>query len=66
MIPGIVCHVLLCETDAGLALVDTGLGTHDYADPSRMGTPRFLLRPERNDSNSAIRRSRSTDSRLWT
>ena len=28
----LVCHVLLLETaDAGLVLVDTGLGTADYA-----------------------------------
>ena len=53
--PGIVCHVLLCETNDGLALVDTGLGTFDYADPSRMGPVRHLLRPEMNEANSAIR-----------
>jgi glyoxylase-like metal-dependent hydrolase (beta-lactamase superfamily II) len=35
----LVCHVLLLETtDAGLVLVDTGLGTADYADmSSRLG-----------------------------
>ena len=35
----LVCHVLLLETsDAGLVLVDTGLGSADYQDmPSRLG-----------------------------
>ena len=54
-VSGAVCHVLLCETDVGLALVDTGLGTFDYSDPSRMGPVRHLMRPEMNEANSAIR-----------
>ena len=32
-----VCHVLLIETNDGLVLVDTGLGTGDIADPKRLG-----------------------------
>jgi glyoxylase-like metal-dependent hydrolase (beta-lactamase superfamily II) len=32
-----VCHVLLIETDDGLVLVDTGLGTGDIANPKRLG-----------------------------
>jgi glyoxylase-like metal-dependent hydrolase (beta-lactamase superfamily II) len=32
-----VCHCLLIESDAGLVLVDTGLGTRDIADPRRLG-----------------------------
>ncbi len=32
---GMVCHVLLIETEAGLVLVDTGLGTADVAEPKR-------------------------------
>lgn len=51
----IVCHVLLCETDDGLALVDSGLGTFDFAQPRRMGVARFLLRPDRDDDKTAIR-----------
>ncbi len=50
----IVCHVLLCETDDGLVLVDSGVGRHDFADPKRMGPARFLLRPDRNDAETAI------------
>ncbi len=32
----IVCHCLLIESDRGLILVDTGLGTRDVANPARM------------------------------
>lgn len=32
-----VCHCLLIETEAGLALVDTGLGLHDIDDTGRLG-----------------------------
>ena len=51
----IVCHVLLCETDDGLVLVDSGLGTFDFAQPARMGPARFMLRPDRDDAKTAIR-----------
>jgi glyoxylase-like metal-dependent hydrolase (beta-lactamase superfamily II) len=42
-----VCHCLLIETDAGLVLVDTGLGLDDVAHPyRRFGvTYKLLLRP---------------------
>ncbi len=49
----IVCHVLLCETDEGLVLVDSGLGRADFADPKRMGPGRFLTRPARADAETA-------------
>lgn len=49
----VVCHVLLCETPDGLVLVDSGLGRRDLADPRRMGPARFLLRPDKHDSNTA-------------
>jgi len=32
-----VCHCLLVETDEGLVLVDTGIGTHDIEHPSGLG-----------------------------
>src|SRR3954453_11774350 len=32
-----VCHCLLVETDDGLALVDTGIGLDDIANPPRLG-----------------------------
>ena len=38
----LVCHVLLIETQDGLVLVDTGLGTRDLANPQRLGRA-FLL-----------------------
>lgn len=50
----IVCHVLLCETDDGLVLVDSGLGRQDFAQPQRMGPARFLLRPQRDDARTAV------------
>ena len=33
----LVCHCLLAETHDGLALVDTGIGLFDIADPARLG-----------------------------
>ncbi|MFP2904182.1 MBL fold metallo-hydrolase [Pyxidicoccus sp. 3LFB2] len=38
-----VCHCLVLETRQGLVLVDTGLGTQDLQDPSRLGQ-RFIRR----------------------
>ncbi|MFP2927042.1 MBL fold metallo-hydrolase [Pyxidicoccus sp. 3LG] len=38
-----VCHCLVLETRQGLVLVDTGLGTRDLQDPSRLGR-RFMAR----------------------
>ena len=32
-----VCHVLVIETDDGLALVDTGLGLRNMFAPARVG-----------------------------
>ncbi len=54
----LACHVLLIETPtSGLVLVDTGLGTADYADlPSRLGGE-FVYgyaRPKRDPSLAAI------------
>ncbi|MCW2839461.1 MAG: hypothetical protein JWR55_944 [Aeromicrobium sp.] len=52
----LVCHVLLCESDDGLVLVDSGLGVGDYADPKRrMGPSRRLLHPRMDDSLTALR-----------
>ena len=51
----LVCHVLLIETSDGLALVDTGLGTDDIANPKRLGQPfRALVAPELRQSETAI------------
>lgn len=55
----LVCHVLLVETPAdGLVLVDTGLGTSDYADiTSRLGIgfAKGYARPKLDPSLAAIR-----------
>lgn len=51
----LVCHVLLCETEAGLVLVDTGFGTPDLADPARrLGPARFLLRLAGDPAETAL------------
>lgn len=48
----LVCHCMLIESDAGLILVDTGIGTRDIADPHRRlseflrGLTNPRLRPE--------------------
>jgi hypothetical protein len=53
-----VCHCLLIETHDGLALVDTGLGLDDIAQPQRLGrrwvrqTAPRLDRPKRRSSRS--------------
>lgn len=35
----LVCHCLVIESEAGLILVETGLGTEDIANPKRLGKP---------------------------
>ncbi|MFI1732643.1 MBL fold metallo-hydrolase [Streptomyces acidicola] len=53
---GLVCHVLLVETDNGLVLIDSGLGLKDAADPAgRFGTARFYVRPAFDTTEAAIR-----------
>src|SRR5262245_23144637 len=48
-----VCHCLIIETNDGLVLVDTGLGTRDIADPESLGRAflrRSLPRLDRNET----------------
>ncbi|MFX0579191.1 MBL fold metallo-hydrolase [Nocardia nepalensis] len=53
---GLVCHVLLLETDTGLVLVDSGLGLRDAADPGpRFGPGRYYVRPRFDENEAAIR-----------
>jgi glyoxylase-like metal-dependent hydrolase (beta-lactamase superfamily II) len=51
-----VCHCLLVESDAGLILVDTGMGTADLADPrARLGKGfAAMMRPRRDPSETAL------------
>ena len=51
-----VCHCLVIETNAGLVLVETGLGTADVADPSRRlrRTWRMLARPSLDPASTAV------------
>lgn len=57
------CHVLLVETpSSGLVLVDTGLGTLDYADMTSRLTRSFVYgyaRPEPNPAYAAIHQIRA-------
>jgi glyoxylase-like metal-dependent hydrolase (beta-lactamase superfamily II) len=52
-----VCHCLLVETDDGLVLVDTGLGTDDVTNPggSLTGLFRQVARPVLDISETAVR-----------
>ena len=50
----LVCHCLLIETDAGLVLVDTGIGLEDIRDPRRrLGAIRGLLRAKLDPEETA-------------
>ena len=51
----IVCHVLLCETDDGLVLIDAGVGLLDCADPSRLGPFHRALRMALEPAEAAVR-----------
>lgn len=55
----LVCHVLLLETPAGLALVDSGFGLGDVADPKgRIGTYRHVIRPVLDPEEAAVNQIR--------
>ncbi|MEU9979371.1 MBL fold metallo-hydrolase [Streptomyces sp. NPDC051014] len=57
---GIVCHVLLIETDIALVLCDTGVGLLDRADPAqRLGPARHLMRPALDEPETALRQVES-------
>ena len=56
---GLVCHVLLIETENGLVLVDSGLGLQDAAAPAkRFGAARFYVRPLFDPAEAAIEQVR--------
>lgn len=61
----LVCHCLLIETEAGLVLVDTGLGTRDVDHPGRRLAPFFraLNNPQlrREETAAAQVRARGFD-----
>lgn len=54
------CHCLLIETDQGLVLVDTGLGTEDVRNPKRLGRV-FLagIRPQLRQEETALAQVRA-------
>jgi glyoxylase-like metal-dependent hydrolase (beta-lactamase superfamily II) len=52
-----IAHCLLIEAGDSLVLVDTGFGTGDAADPSRLGRPfRAMVRPQCDLAETALRR----------
>ena len=53
----LTCHCLLLETEAGLVLVDTGLGLEDVRDPKGRLSKFFLtlVRPEFREEMTAVR-----------
>ena len=55
-----VCHCLLIETNDGLALVDTGIGLGDIADPDRLG-PRWVRQaaPKLDPAETAVQQVRA-------
>ena len=56
----LVCHVLLLETPRGLALVDSGFGTADIADPRRrIGFFRHIIRPLLDPAETALAQVRA-------
>jgi glyoxylase-like metal-dependent hydrolase (beta-lactamase superfamily II) len=59
--PELVCHCWLIESDAGLILVDTGLGTQDRLDPEgRLGRGfTAFARPSRDPSTTAVAQVRA-------
>jgi glyoxylase-like metal-dependent hydrolase (beta-lactamase superfamily II) len=55
----LVAHVLVIESNDGLVLVDTGLGTADVANPPRTGAFfRHLVRPTYRTAETAVERLR--------
>ncbi|MFE4501010.1 MBL fold metallo-hydrolase [Rhodococcus sp. NPDC056743] len=53
---GLVCHVIVVETDNGLVLVDSGFGLQDAVDPkNRFGPARFYVRPIFDPEETALR-----------
>jgi glyoxylase-like metal-dependent hydrolase (beta-lactamase superfamily II) len=56
----LVCHVLLIETEEGLVLVDTGVGTDDISNPNGSLTKVFLVaaRPVLDERETAVNQIR--------
>jgi len=50
-----VCHVLVIETDGGLALVDSGYGVDDCDDPRRVGPTRRMIKPILSHDETVVR-----------
>lgn len=55
----VICHCLLIETEQGLVLVETGMGSDDVRKPSRLGPIRFVTRPQLRHSDTALAQVRA-------
>lgn len=56
----LVTHVLLCETEDGLVLVDSGIGSHDMRSPSKkLGISAMALNPALSKSETALEQIQS-------
>jgi len=51
----VISHVLLLETDRGLALVDTGIGMDDMKSPKRLGFMHVFNRPRLDVNETALK-----------
>ena len=60
-----VCHCLLIETNDGLALVDTGIGLDDIANPPRLG-PQMGAADHATARSGRDRRAAGRGARLFT
>ncbi len=55
-----ICHVLLIERSDGLALIDTGFGTEQVQNPSKLGIPfRAFLSPRPTMAETAVEQVRA-------
>jgi len=57
----LVCHCMLAETDAGLVLIETGMGSPSVTDPARWLGSRFLRtsNPVADETETAVSRIRA-------
>lgn len=51
---GLVTHVVVCETDDGLVMVDAGIGSADIATPAALGKAALALGPALQQNETAL------------
>ncbi|MCB0220423.1 MAG: MBL fold metallo-hydrolase [Chrysiogenetes bacterium] len=50
----VICHCMLVETEDGLVLIETGMGSDDVRDSKRLGPIRFVTRPQLHMRDTAL------------